>query len=94
MTTTAALVRTPDGAILGIDWRREQGLVPGRVAAQNVMPGDTLVAQGTRVVVHRIGKYNGNAIIQAKSAGGADFAIARPLEQLVRVVEVGAFDRD
>lgn len=92
-TMSAPLVRTPDGAILGVDWRREQGLVPGRVPAAQVMPGDTLVAQGTRVVVQRVGASNGNAVIHALSAGGAGFTIVRHAESLVRVVEVGAFDR-
>lgn len=93
VTKQAPLVRTPDGAILGVDWRREQCLVPGRVLAVQVMPGDTLVAQGTRVVVQRVGMSNGNAVIHALSAGGAGFTIVRHAGSLVRVVEAGAFDR-
>lgn len=93
MTVQAPLVRTEHGAILGVDWRRERGLVPGQIEAKNVVTGDTLVAQGTRVVVFRTGRHNDNAVIQARSAGGAEVVIVRPLEQLVRVVAVGAFDQ-
>ncbi len=98
MSTTAteqkaALVRTPDGAILGVDWRRERGLVPGRIAARHVMPGDTLVAQGSRVVVQRVGSHDGNAVIHTLTSGGAPIVVCWPADQAVRVVAVGAFDR-
>lgn len=95
---SAPLVRTPDGAVLGIDFRRTELApadvrVPGLVPVQVVMPGDTVMAQGSRVVVHTKGESNGNVVLSCRSARGASVVIVRPGSDLVRVVEVGAFDR-
>lgn len=94
----APVVRTPEGAILGMDFRRTnlaapEFRVPGRVPARVVMPGDTLVAQGSRVVVQAKGEHNGNVVLSCLSAAGAPIVVVRPMEMLTRVVAVGAFDQ-
>lgn len=92
----APLVRTEDGAILGPDYRRMPGMsehqVPGNIPAEFVMPGDTIVAQGSRIVVYKTATRDGNAVIYARSTRGAEFGIVRRIGDRVRVVDAGAFD--
>lgn len=96
---TAPLVRTPDGAILGIDFRRTDLSpiqVPGRVAAQHVMLGDTIRFQGDDVVVHtkRAHGEPGVVYIGVRNASGAELVLERRASETVDVVAVGAFDPD
>ncbi|MFT4281221.1 hypothetical protein [Microbacterium sp.] len=92
------LVRNRYGAILGVDYRRTElapiGVqVPGRIPARAVMPGDTIEVDGARYVVQATRDDNGGRRLITESEAGAPVVFERRGEDVVHVVEVGAFDR-
>jgi len=97
-TQETPLVRDRSGAILGIDFRRTDlspVVVPGRVRAQHVMPGDTVRLAGADVVVvtKRAHGTPGVVYVGVVSAGGAEVVHELRQSEPVEVVAVGAFDR-
>lgn len=94
---SAPLVRDEHGAILGVDWRRIEGVtgakVPGFVESVYVMPGDRVMCQGSPVTVHRTVTQTHVVRLVCKSDGGAPVVLELGLFDLVHVVEVGAFDK-
>lgn len=96
--TGEPLVRNRHGAVLGIDYRRTElapvGVrVPGRIPARAVMPGDTVQIDGGRYVVQATRDDDGGRRLVTESVEGAPVVFERRGEDVVHVVEVGAFDR-
>lgn len=95
------LVRTEDGAILGPDYRRIPGfakldaVVPGRVAASAVMPGDTVRIDGADVLVITTRGHGrpDTVYIGTRTEQAAEIVYEFRTSERVHVVAVGAFDR-
>lgn len=95
-TATTPLVRTKDGAVIGIDWRRVGGLIPGAVEARHLCPGDRIAASGVEVVVQVLPLANparrGMVSINTLTDGGAPIMLERSSREHVTVLLAGAFD--
>ena len=95
---SARLVRNADGAIVGVDWRRVEGMtdvkVPGRVPARLVMVGDTILVGDERMVVvtTRANGVPGKVYVGVRTPGGAEVVHELAASEQVRVVAVGAFE--
>lgn len=95
-STETPLVRDQHGATLGIDWRRTEMSpieVPGRVAVEVVMPGDSV----------RVGRVS-HVVLSKRAAGPVMHLVMRTAEgapivqeyaagSYVEVTAVGAFDK-
>lgn len=88
---STALVHNQHGAPMGIDWRRSQGTVPGRIAAEHVMPGDGI--RVARAVPTVLWTRTGRVVqICIRTEGGAEIVLERTPGEFVEVVDVGRFD--
>lgn len=93
------VIRNPKGAILGVDWRQVPGMgltsVPGRVAALDVMPGDTVRLGGQDLIVHTVHGTRAADVLHlvTKTQGGAEIVHEAVVGELIDVVAVGAFER-
>lgn len=90
------LVHTRDGAILGVDWRRVGRMIPGRLEARHLCPGDRIEASGVEVTVQALpvrSALQGLVHLQTVTDGGAEIAVERGLHETVWVFSAGAFDR-
>lgn len=97
VATDWPMVRTPDGAVLGVDYRRTDlspVTVPGVVKAQHVYQGDTVRLGGAEVVVvsRRRNGAPGVVYLGVRTAGGAEVVHELRDSERVHVVAVGAFD--
>lgn len=90
---SAAVVRMPDGTVLGPDWRRALGSVPGQVAAEHVEPGDRFAFDGDLVtVLSRAARGPASVSIVVRTPAGGEVVLERYLGDRVDVLQVGAFD--
>lgn len=92
------LARTKDGAILGVDQRRMRGMIPGRVPARFLLPGDRVfVSPGVETVVQELPRPSSvfaDAVhVLTHTDGGAPVQIERVRDEPVMVLAAGAFDR-
>lgn len=97
MDTRSPVVRNRDGAVIGIDWRRIGGMIPGRMEARHLCPGDRFDAAGVTVTVESLPTGSvlpGMVHIQATTDGGAPISVERGLRETVFVKSAGAFDRE
>ncbi|MBS1674096.1 MAG: hypothetical protein JSS74_09050 [Actinobacteria bacterium] len=98
MSTRYPVVRNPQGAILGTDWRRVPGMglvsVPGRIPTHDVQPGDTVRLAEQDVVVHKVIGSRSAAVLHlvTRSAGGAELIHEAVIGEEIDVVAVGAFE--
>lgn len=90
---SAAVVRTPDGTIVGPDWRRVFGTVPGAVTAEQVEPGDRFAFDGQLVtVLSRVSRGPVAVAIIVRTPAGGEVVLERYTGDRVDVLQVGAFD--
>lgn len=93
------LARTEDGAVLGPDYRRVPGMskyaVPGFVPAEFVMPGDRVTLGVESFLVLRVIPIANTDKVElvTRTWRGAEIAVERQRDQLVQVIDAGAFDR-
>lgn len=92
------LARTKDGAILGVDQRRVRGMVPGRIEARFLLPGDRIfVSPGVETVVQDMPRpsavFVGAVHVLTRTDGGAEITVERVRDEPVMVLAAGAFDR-
>lgn len=90
------LARTKDGAILGVDQRRLRGMIPGRIQARHLCPGDRVHASGVEVTVQSLpapSAFPGRVHLLTHTEGGAPIALERAVDEPVFVISAGAFDR-
>lgn len=98
MSTRYPVVRNPQGAVLGTDWRQVPGMglvsVPGRISVHDVQPGDTIRLDGQDVVVHKVIGHRSAAVLHlvTRTAGGAEVVHEAVVGQHIDVVAVGAFE--
>lgn len=92
------MVRNPQGAVLGVDWRQVPGMglasVPGRIPVVDVFPGDTVRLDGQDVVVHKVIGSRSAAVLHlvTRTVGGCEIVHEAVVGELIRVVAVGAFE--
>ena len=92
------VVRNPQGAILGVDWRQVPGMglasVPGRVQARDVVPGDTVRLDGQDVVVHKVvGSRSAQVLhLVTRTVGGCEIVHEAVIGEEIDVTAVGAFE--
>ncbi|QYF98486.1 hypothetical protein [Microbacterium sp. PAMC21962] len=91
----APMVRNEHRAILGVDYRRTDMspvTVPGWIAVEAVMPGDTVRFGRDELVV--LSKLSRGAVmhLRARTTGGAEIVHEHAAGSYVEVTAVGAFD--
>ena len=94
-TTETPMVRNEHGAVLGIDWRRTDLspiTVPGRVAVEVVMPGDTVRFHRVLRVVLSKRAHGGRVFLRTRTEEGAEIVHEFTAGSYVEVTAVGAFD--
>lgn len=96
---TAPLVRTRDGAIIGIDWRQtgeSEVTVPGLIEARHVMPGDVVREVGMDVIVtaRRFQMQGRLELVHVigETRGGTAVSFEHEADDLVHVIRTGAFE--
>lgn len=91
----APMVRNEHGAILGVDYRRTDlspVQVPGRVAVEAVMPGDTVRFGRDALVVLSKASHGPVMHLRTRTVGGAEVVAEFAAGSYVEVTAVGAFD--
>lgn len=95
MSVETPMVRNEHGAILGVDYRRTDMSpveVPGRIAVESVMPGDTVRFGREQLVVLSKSAAPGVSWLRARTEGGAEIVKEYAAGSYVEVTAVGAFD--
>jgi hypothetical protein len=91
------LARTKEGAVLGVDQRRLRGMIPGRVEARHLLPGDRIQATGVEVTVQELPQrsvFPGRVHVLTHTDAGSPIAVERDVDEQVFVISAGAFDRE